>query len=181
MIDIDSDSEIEASGVPEYKKSGELPGPIAAIFSLWGSLMLVVNVVSSVIGMLQWWFIIPAAILKMCGVIHLSWFWIGSPLLVSLGLSLFGLVSALVMGGAASVFSSDRKQAWYELAWAATPLLLVLSFGFFGALLGAAGTFVNSRVFNSKIPTAAKYFVTAGISTSCFVIWVVGCALLSRK
>ena len=177
VLDIERLDEQEST---KQQRSGELPGPIAAIFKVLGGLMLVLNVVASFLGVVQWWIIIPAALLKVCGVIHFSWFLIGSPILITFALSMISLVLALVMGGAVSLFNSDRKQPWYELVWMATPLVLVLSFGLLGALVAAGGTFANSRVFNSKLPTAAKYVITAFISSSSFVIWLAVALLLEH-
>ena len=162
----------------KQQRSGELPGrPIAAIFQVFAGLMLVLP---SFLGLGWWWIVIPAALLKVCGVIHFSWFLICSPILITLALNVISLVSTLVMGGAVSLFNSDRKQPWYELVWMATPLLLVLTFGLWGALVAAGGTFANSRVFNSKLPTAAKYVITAVLSFSSFAIWIAGALLLQH-
>lgn len=167
--------------ITESPEESQLPGPVTFVLTVLGFVMMALSFVTMVLGILEWWIVVPLALLKICGVVHWSWALIASPILIKLALSALSFVLALVMGGAVSIFSSDRKQSWFELTWMAAPLLLVLSFGIFGALVGAGGTFVNSRVFNSKLATAVKYITCSLISVSCYVIWLAGMAVLSHK
>lgn len=53
---------------------------------------------------------------------------------------------------------------WYQWIWGGLPILLLVSGGALGGLLGSIGLFINSRLFRSGMNPVLKYVATAGVS-----------------
>lgn len=62
---------------------------------------------------------------------------------------------------------------WYEYAWIGIPLLLVFVGGAIGGFTGAVGTVASGRVFRGGYSVPAKYGLSALITLSAFVAFVI--------
>lgn len=60
---------------------------------------------------------------------------------------------------------------WYVWLWSALPILLVFLGGALGALAGFIGFAINTKLFRSSWPVAAKFGLTAVVSLVTVVIY----------
>jgi hypothetical protein len=67
-----------------------------------------------------------------------------------------------------------RPLRWYEWAWMALPVSLLLVGGALGGLLGVTAVLINSRIFRSDRTPASRYVLTALVSGGCVAFFVVG-------
>lgn len=72
-----------------------------------------------------------------------------------------------------------RELAWYEIAWSCLPVLLIFGGGAVGGGLGAAGAFLNARIFRSELATPIKYVATFSVGFAAWCIYFVIAILLS--
>ena len=68
---------------------------------------------------------------------------------------------------------------WFQLVWAGWPILLVFIGGVLGALFGALAAYANTRIFRSSMQPVMKYMVTAAISCTAILIYLVLAILLT--
>ena len=61
---------------------------------------------------------------------------------------------------------------WYELAWLALPILLIVGGGAIGGAVGFGAAAVNATVFRTKQRGPNRYLLTAGISLLAIVVYV---------
>jgi hypothetical protein len=71
-----------------------------------------------------------------------------------------------------------RPLRWYEYAWMAIPMVLVVSGGALGGALGFAGAYSSAQVFRSNRSTAAKYLISGMISLTVGVVFVIAAGAL---
>lgn len=69
---------------------------------------------------------------------------------------------------------------WYQWVWSGIPVLLFLSGGALGALWGAFGLYLNSRLFRSKLNPIVKYGAT-GMITAAAALLFLGSAMLFNR
>jgi hypothetical protein len=67
---------------------------------------------------------------------------------------------------------------WYQWVWAGLPVLLVVSGGLIGALVGLVAANFSIRIFRAEMGTAAQYISVAGISLAAGVVYVILAALI---
>ncbi len=61
---------------------------------------------------------------------------------------------------------------WYQWAWAAWPIILILLGGAICGLLGGGAAAINAQIFRSDKSALTKYALTAVISIVAFVAWL---------
>jgi hypothetical protein len=62
---------------------------------------------------------------------------------------------------------------WYEYAWGGLPILLVFTGGALGGLVGGIAAVLNGRIFRSDRGAVAMYGLTAVVTLSAAVIFLV--------
>jgi hypothetical protein len=80
-------------------------------------------------------------------------------------------VPKLEIGG--SLVELARPLRWYEYAWMGLPVVLVFAGGALGALIGLGATYANARILRSERSTGARYGITAMISVSSAIVFLV--------
>jgi hypothetical protein len=73
-----------------------------------------------------------------------------------------------------------RPLAWYEMAWAFAPLVMVAFGGAIGGGLGALAAGVNALIFRLNVIEPLKYLFSAGVSTAAFLVWLSIAVLIHR-
>ncbi len=66
-----------------------------------------------------------------------------------------------------------RSLKWYEYLWMGIPIVLVFSGGAIGGLVGAVAANASGRVFRSDRSSPAKFGLSALITLSAFIAFVV--------
>jgi hypothetical protein len=66
-----------------------------------------------------------------------------------------------------------RALTWYEYAWIGIPILLLFVGGALGAVIGVLATYTSSHIFRSGRTVASKYLLTALVTVSSIVVFVV--------
>ncbi len=61
---------------------------------------------------------------------------------------------------------------WYEMVWAAFPLVLILLGGAIGGALGGAAAAANFSLFRSHLPKPAQYAATGAVGCLAFAAWL---------
>ena len=66
-----------------------------------------------------------------------------------------------------------RDLTWYEYLWMGLPIILVVSGGALGAMIGIGATYSSSRIFRSERGTFSKYLLSSLISIGAIVGFIV--------
>ena len=66
-----------------------------------------------------------------------------------------------------------RALTWYEYAWIGIPILLLFVGGALGAMIGVFATYTSSHILRSSRSSTSKYLLTAVVTVSAIVIFVV--------
>ena len=66
-----------------------------------------------------------------------------------------------------------RSLTWYEYLWIGIPIVLVFTGGAIGGFVGALAAYTSARVFRSDRSTPMKYGLTALISVSAVIAFLV--------
>ena len=73
---------------------------------------------------------------------------------------------------------------WYQLVWGGWPLLLFFWGGLLGAIAGAIGFIINTKIFRTQMNSALKYVITGLVSVlaliAYFVMAIIFALLLGR-
>lgn len=95
----------------------------------------------------------------------------GAEVLVQLRSNFVDPVPKVIIGETTIILA--RPLTWYEYVWIGLPILLMLTGGGLGALVGIPAIYISARVFRSDRGSAAKYAITAGVSFAAFVVFVI--------
>jgi len=71
-----------------------------------------------------------------------------------------------------------RPLRWYEWAWMASPMLLVVAGGGVGALFGILAVWTSTRVFRSERGTFSKYLLSAIASSVATLLFIIGATVV---
>ncbi|MCR9095914.1 MAG: hypothetical protein NXI30_16960 [bacterium] len=69
-----------------------------------------------------------------------------------------------------------RALEWYEYVWMGLPVMLVVSGGALGALIGLSAAYSSARIFRSDRPVVSRYALSAVASAIALVVFAV-CAV----
>ena len=96
----------------------------------------------------------------------------GEDVAVGLKFNVIDPIPKLQVGG--DTIQLARPLTWYEYLWmGGIPILLVLTGGALGVLLGLAVMYTNARIFRGGRGVTAKYGLTALVSAAAFIGFVV--------
>lgn len=95
----------------------------------------------------------------------------GEEVLVKLKSNFVDPVPKVMFGDTAIVLA--RPLTWYEYVWISLPILLMLTGGGLGALVGIPAIYTSARVFRGDRGSVAKYAITAGVSLVAVVVFVI--------
>ncbi|KAA3648350.1 MAG: hypothetical protein DWQ07_04980 [Chloroflexi bacterium] len=68
---------------------------------------------------------------------------------------------------------------WFVIIWAIAPILMIPIGGALGSLFGLIAAAVNLRIFRTEMSTIVKYLVSAFVSISAIVAFLIAAILLS--
>jgi hypothetical protein len=67
---------------------------------------------------------------------------------------------------------------WYEWAWSALPIALILVGGFLGAMAGFVATTINIRIFRAQSVPVLRWGLTLFVSVGAVIFYVVVASLV---
>lgn len=76
-----------------------------------------------------------------------------------------------------ATFRVTEPLEWYVWVWSGLPVLLIFIGGALGAFAGMVGFSVNTSIFRSSMPSAAKFGLTAVVSVVSVIVYVVAAVL----
>lgn len=87
---------------------------------------------------------------------------LGEEVLIRLKANFLDPIPKVIFGDETIVLA--RPLTWYEYLWIGLPILLVITGGGLGVLVGLAATYTSGRIFRSDRSVSAKYGITALVS-----------------
>jgi hypothetical protein len=160
-----------------FEHPPELANGIATfVTTIIAGILMALSFVTMILDMLSWWFVIPAALLKLCGVVHIDWVWVCSPILLSWALHLMSMVCSIAMAGAVGIgaaFSTGPALRWYEATWAYAPALFILCGGWLSPIVAVIAAYINHRLFQTKMRAPLKFISTASVTGGVYLCLLV--------
>jgi hypothetical protein len=95
----------------------------------------------------------------------------GQEVLIRLKSNFLDPIPKVIFGDQTIVLA--RPLTWYEYLWIGLPVLLVLTGGALGAIVGVVATYASARIFRSDRSAIAKYALTALVSLGALVAFAV--------
>ncbi len=65
------------------------------------------------------------------------------------------------------------QMTWYEWMFLSIPLLLILTGGMLGGILGGVGTIINAHIFRSQLSVVGRYGCSIFITSLCYIIFFI--------